>query len=420
MNAKQRDSNWMFENLSDVFAAAATKYLTAVDAEPSKSNQHEIGGLPRSGIGEVMGYPINGNKEYIPATMVFIKETEEYPILCEDIVTWYDSRYHDPKRGPEYRLYYKSNEVTETFREGDFFLLALTRERTLLMIFCRPGTQTELQLKSVFGAIDTSTVDELRSIPIEESRVQSPIRLMLARYGIELEIRGDDDDEILEKIRRKFGNAFPTTRKFSEFARKFCDDVSPVEDPDHTLIAWMNEEEHLFRLLERSIVREKLSEGFGENGDDVDDFVRFSLSVQNRRKSRVGHAFENHIEEVLKQNQVQFSRGQTTEGKQKPDFLFPGQIAYMDPDFPATKLRILAAKTTCKDRWRQVLPEADRIKHKHLITLEPTISNDQLEQIRDRDIQLVVPLPIQATYRDEQAQLLWSFKQFIDELRSIS
>lgn len=410
----------MFERLTDVFSAAATKYLTAVDAEPSKSNQHEIGGLPRAGIGEVLGFPANGIKDYIPATMVFINETEEYPILCEDVVTWYDSRFNDPKRGPEYRMYYKSNEVTESFREGDFFLLALTKERTLLMIFCRPGTQTEIQLKTVFGAIDTSTIEELRSIPIEESSVVSPIRLMLARYGIELEIKGKDDDEILEVIRKKFSNNFPTTRKFSEFARKYCQDVSPVENPDHTLIAWMNEEEHLFRLLERSIVREKLSRGFGENGDDVDDFVRFSLSVQNRRKSRVGHAFENHIEEVLIQNDVGFSRGSTTEGKQKPDFLFPSQAAYKDLTFPSERLRILAAKTTCKDRWRQVLPEADRVERKHLITMEPSISNDQLEQIRDRNIQLVVPLPVQVTYQKEQAELLWSLREFIDELRALN
>jgi hypothetical protein len=31
---------------------------------------------------------------------------------------------------------------------------------------------------------------------------------------------------------------------------------------------------------------------------------------------------------------------------------------------------MLGAKTTCKDRWRQVLTEAIKIPHKHLFTLE--------------------------------------------------
>lgn len=52
------------------------------------------------------------------------------------------------------------------------------------------------------------------------------------------------------------------------------------------------------------------------------------------------------------------------EGGKRPDFLFPTQVAYEDPAFPANRLRMLAAKTTCKDRWRQVLNEANRITTK--------------------------------------------------------
>lgn len=35
---------------------------------------------------------------------------------------------------------------------------------------------------------------------------------------------------------------------------------------------------------------------------------------------------------------------------------------------------MLGAKTTIKERWRQVLEEANRIERKHLITLEPAVS----------------------------------------------
>jgi hypothetical protein len=50
----------------------------------------------------------------------------------------------------------------------------------------------------------------------------------------------------------------------------------------------MDREEVLFRTLERHIVNERLRRGFS----DGDEFVAFSLSVQNRRKARAGRALE--------------------------------------------------------------------------------------------------------------------------------
>lgn len=50
--------------------------------------------------------------------------------------------------------------------------------------------------------------------------------------------------------------------------------------------------------------------------------------------------------------------------------------------FPANKLVFLGAKTTCKDRWRQVLNEADRIETKYLFTLQQGISKNQLREMK--------------------------------------
>lgn len=131
----------------------------------------------------------------------------------------------------------------------------------------------------------------------------------------------------------------------------------------------------------------------------------------------MGHAFENHIEEILLQNSVSFDRGKKTEGKQTPDFLFPGQKQYLSPGFDSSLLRMLGAKTTCKERWRQVLAEAKRIELKHLITLEPAISEDQTNQMSEMNLQLVVPENIQQTYSNLQRQDLMSFKEFIEEVK---
>jgi hypothetical protein len=76
-------------------------------------------------------------------------------------------------------------------------------------------------------------------------------------------------------------------------------------------------------------------------------------------------------------------------------------------------LAFLAAKSTCKDRWRQVLPEAQRIWPKHLATLEPAISTGQTDQMQAEQIQLVIPSTIQSSYRDEQRAWLMSVADFI-------
>lgn len=406
----------MFEQLADVFTSAAFKYLTAVDASPV-SNQHEIGGLVNAGIGANLGTPDDGSQRKIAATLVYLSEEEGEPVIAEDTVTWYDTRYQDPTRAPEWRLYYKSNDVSNRFEPGDFFMIAATHEGTLLMIFCPQGSEYEEQIRTLFGVRDAETNQRgLTGVQVSRPGFALPVRLMFARYGIEI---GSDGTDYLELILDRFGANFPKTKDFSSFARGLTRDVSPVDTPDAALIEWMETEESAFRQLEKHIVQQRLREGFGESGDDVDEFVRFSLSVQNRRKSRSGHAFENHIETILLANGIQFDRGAKTEGRQKPDFLFPGSESYLDNNFPSEKLRILGAKTTCKDRWRQVLAEAKRIPRKHLITMEPAISEAQLQQMEELQLQLVVPKAIQTSYQPTQAEWLMSFREFIDEIQRI-
>ncbi|MBV7468805.1 type II restriction endonuclease [Aeromonas sp. sif0611] len=406
----------MFEQLADVFSFAAFKYLSAVDADSESSHQHEIGGLVKAGIGRELGMPDDGSQLTIRATMVYLSESYDEPLVSEDIVTWYDVRYQKEERGAEWRLYYKSNDVSNRFKPGDFFLIALTRDGSLLMIFCPPQSDFELQIRSLFSARNVKANKKgLTRLKIGGG-LAVPIRVMLSRYGINLNYNKKD---YLDVILDKFGSEFPTTKEFSTFARTLANEICPIEQPDEALIEWMAVEESAFRQLERHIVEEKLAVGFGENRIDVDEFVYFSLSVQNRRKSRSGHAFENHIEFILKKSGVNFERGGLTETRQKPDFIFPGSNCYADEHFPSEKLRILGAKTTCKDRWRQVLAEAARVERKHLITMEPAISENQTEQMQASNLQLVVPTTIQQTYAPEQRAWLMSFRDFIDEVKGI-
>jgi hypothetical protein len=90
-----------------------------------------------------------------------------------------------------------------------------------------------------------------------------------------------------------------------------------------------------------------------------------------------------------------------------------GGESYRDPDFPEADLHMLAVKTSCKYRWRQVLPEAARISHKHLLTLEPAISQNQTDEMKAHNLTLVLPKVIHASYNLKQQQELLTVSQFI-------
>ena len=78
---------------------------------------------------------------------------------------------------------------------------------------------------------------------------------------------------------------------------------------------------------------------------------------------------------------------------------------------------MLGTKSTCKDRWRQALAEAAKIPHKHLLTLEPGISEPQTTQMAKSKPQLVVPQAIQESYTAVQRDWLWNLEEFIRDVR---
>ncbi len=179
-------------------------------------------------------------------------------------------------------------------------------------------------------------------------------------------------------------------------------------------MAWMEREEILFRTFEKYLIGERLSRDFD---GDVDGFISFSLSVQNRRKSRAGLALENHLEILFKECGIRYTRTPKTENKSKPDFIFPGIEEYKTAEYDPLRLTMLGVKSSCKDRWRQVLAEADRIEKKHLLTLEAAISENQTEEMQAKNLQLVLPEELHDTYSETQRSWLMNVIQFTEFVR---
>jgi type II restriction enzyme len=115
---------------------------------------------------------------------------------------------------------------------------------------------------------------------------------------------------------------------------------------------------------------------------------------------------------------VQFTSQAKTEGAKKPDFIFPSAAAYHDEKFPTDKLLFLGAKTTCKDRWRQVINEADRIETKHLFTLQQGISANQLEEMEQHKVRLVVPQEYISSFPKSHRDKILPLKGFVELVKS--
>jgi len=398
-----------FGYLSQFFSTFAWKRVTAVEVDPSASNGHEFNSS--SHLRKILSTATRSCKADtgIPTRFFYFADEEDEATEAAACMSWYDSRAKHPMR-TEWRLYYTDNGVIGRegrARTGDFLIIAFTaNNETATVLVAESGSTCESQLRWLFG-ITKEAVPQFEIAEVEAGQVVDMARArILEAAGVVLPA---EDDSLLEQMLKLFGNDFPSSAIFSSFVRKGLPDVHAEDGADVAIIAWMEREEFAFRVLEKFIVGERLKQGF----KDVDDFVNCSLSVHNRRKSRAGHAFENHLSEVFRAHGLAYERTVTVEDKAKPDFLFPGAAQYFDASFHTAWLTLLGAKTSCKDRWRQVLAESARVKEKHIVTLEPAISANQLAQMRKHDLQLVIPAPLHATYPDAERAKLWDMATFI-------
>lgn len=192
------------------------------------------------------------------------------------------------------------------------------------------------------------------------------------------------------------------------------------EEPDARLLRRRDCEYELFRSVEEAVELPHVTKGFAS----IDDFVERAQTILQRRRTRSGRSLELHAREILIEEGFRadrdFSHSPTSEGEKKPDFLFPCEADYKNGDFPAERLRMLAAKTTLKDRWRQILNEADRVPRKHLLTLQEGVSQNQFREMQDANVQLVVPSGLIGKYPAAVQPHLLSVRDFLAELRQLS
>lgn len=395
------------KKLQDYFIGIGYKRLSTVEINAEVSNQHELNGV--TAFKKLFGL----EKRNFQSRFIYLPDDQDLSIEESGICTWYDARENHPTR-TEYRLFYSNAAIFQKAKENDLLMVLWRNPNELWLVIAPKDSTSERQLSWLFEIEIQGERNQLSvKSELNDKKEEFARNYILETLGIEI---NEPNDEFLKDMLARFGASLPSTMVFSEYARNTLGKISIFDNPDDKLLMFFDREEYLFKIFERYLVKDRLKKGFGEDGLDVDQFITFSLSVHNRRKSRAGYSLENHLEYIFKRYNLQYSRGAVTENRSKPDFLFPGIDFYRNNSYNAAYLKMLGSKTTAKDRWRQIISEANRITNKHLITLEPSISLMQTDEMKSHNITLVVPEKIKSTYLQEQQNEILTFSEFLNML----
>ena len=124
-------------------------------------------------------------------------------------------------------------------------------------------------------------------------------------------------------------------------------------------------------------------------------------------------------DELLRQQIIEILQNAgSSSTKEDLNIAVMNMLEILPPPVSDFKLHMLASKTCCKDRWRQVISEADRIKPKHLFTLQEGVSSNQLNEMYQNGIVLVVPQPIMSSFPADYRDKIMNLTGFVEYIRN--
>ena len=308
--------------------------------------------------------------------------------------------------------YYSSKGELRITRFGRDFPFLKPDQTGALFVFTKQSIddysgyflETDEEINEFLNTFNLSPVDTNRIIDTKEISVEAK------------------EKSVIQEYIESFNEDFPASEIMSLSARSIYNKVYGNEkdimrNPDKIILDWTNVEYTLFRSLEYARYMGIVSKGF----ESVEDFISMANMVLNRRKSRAGKSLEHHLAAIFDGNGIHYTAQAITEERKRPDFIFPSEKAYHNVDFSADKLISLAAKTTCKDRWRQIINEADRLRDrpKYLCTLQQGISPAQMDEMQAENVILVVPKLYITSYPKDRQDRIWTVKKFVSYVKEI-
>lgn len=141
------------------------------------------------------------------------------------------------------------------------------------------------------------------------------------------------------------------------------------------------------------------------------------LSASQQRKSRAGYSYEHHIEAMLSGGKIPFEKQVVIEAKKRPDFILPSLAFISSDEARASTGLILSAKTTLRERWKQVEREKGE-RRLYLTTVDENIASNAIQDMAGIGVQLVIPESLMDAKETEYAghANVLTFRRFCDEV----
>ena len=258
-------------------------------------------------------------------------------------------------------------------------------------------------IEEFFNAFGISSTETNGILPKSaELTAEEKLQILFQQFIERLTVDFPPTIELATGAREIFYEAFSLTPKVV------------LNKPDNEILNWIATEFDLFKAIENDRYGEIIRNPF----PTVDALIKIANTILNRRKSRAGKSLEHHLSEVFNIWKLSYTSQAVTEGNKKPDFIFPSIDTYFSEPVGSKKLVFLGAKTTCKDRWRQIVGEADRIPNKHLFTLQQGISGNQLKEMKSSGVTLVVPKLYLKSFPKEHREDIWTLDKFVRHVES--
>jgi hypothetical protein len=362
----------------------AFKRLSAVEVDPKRSHQHEF----HAGfIRKALGFPEGRTSGRLSVALF---NDDEEPLLEAGSYTLTDVRAGKP-RAAEYHMYYRSSVIDDAAEPGDLLVISRQREGTdIRAVIARAGSRAETEILNAILARDLPVLERFQAVDPPAPSAERAKQLF-ATFVPSEPASGFDGYPLVQEAFRT-GN-LPDTRAMAEAGRKMAGAHDASSDPDGFIDAALHAETKLYNHIAENIGRAGLGELIQRRAP-FSDFQALFMSMNQSAKSRRGLSLQYHFASVLEASGIVFSPQCETERGETADFITPGCDHYHNPGFPAERLRMVACKSTARDRWRQVLNEASRISEKYFLTLDPNLSPSLIAKIDAANLRLFLPQPI--------------------------
>ena len=263
---------------------------------------------------------------------------------------------------------------------------------------------TDEEIEGFFNAFGISSTETNGILPKETVlTIEEKLQILFDEFIKSLTVDFPPTFELATNARRIFLTAYNISEQLVK------------EKPGIEVINWISTEFELFKALENDRYGELIKNPF----NSVQALIKSANTILNRRKSRAGRSLEHHLAKVFNIWNLNYTAQAVTEAKKKPDFIFPDIDTYFKEPKGSEKLVFLGAKTTCKDRWRQIVGEADKIPQKHLFTLQQGISSNQLNEMKLSGVTLVVPKPYLTSFPKQCRKDIWTLDKFVRHVESV-